>query len=102
MDTDEGRMPTRRTLRPSVLDATMHPAGAAAPAISWVSWKRHEMNSRPPRGSAAGFSIQPFNHALIDALAGDDRVPWGHLGVLTAWRVLGALVAVRRFRWEAR
>ncbi len=52
------------------------------------------------------FPIRHFNLAVFTAF--DPRLPhgtthgfaWGHLGVMAAWGVGAALVAVRRFRWE--
>jgi ABC-2 type transport system permease protein len=49
---------------------------------------------------AAALPVQPLNHALLDALTGGD-IRWSGLGVLAAWGVVGAAVAVRRFSWES-
>jgi ABC-2 type transport system permease protein len=46
--------------------------------------------------------VRPFNEALTGPLAMNAGVDWGHLGVLAAWGVLGAVVAIRRFRWDPR
>ena len=54
------------------------------------------------------FPIRHFVQATFVAF--DPRLPsgvahgfaWGHLGVLAAWAVGAAVVAVRRFRWEPR
>jgi ABC-2 type transport system permease protein len=51
---------------------------------------------------AGWLPVRPFNEALtgpFDQHAGAD---WRHLSVLAAWGVIGALVAVRRFRWVPR
>jgi len=48
--------------------------------------------------------VLPLTH-LIDGLSGamvTADVPWSALGVLGLWAVLGVVLAVRGFRWEAR
>ncbi|GAA2759886.1 ABC transporter permease [Actinopolymorpha rutila] len=45
--------------------------------------------------------VRPFNQALLGAF-GHGGFAWTSLGVLAAWGVAGALVAVRRFRWDPR
>ena len=45
---------------------------------------------------------RPFNEALLGPFAQHTGFEWGHLGVLLAWGAVGALVAIRRFRWTAR
>jgi ABC-2 type transport system permease protein len=46
--------------------------------------------------------IRPFNEALTGPLSGHTGADWRHLAVLAAWGVIGAIVAVRRFRWDPR
>jgi ABC-2 type transport system permease protein len=46
--------------------------------------------------------VRPFNEALAGPLAMHAGVDWSHLSVLAAWGVLGAVVAIRRFRWDPR
>jgi len=46
--------------------------------------------------------VRPFNEALTGPLVLHAGVDWHHLAVLAAWGVLGAVVAVRRFRWNPR
>ncbi|MBZ6283549.1 ABC transporter permease [Streptomyces olivaceus] len=46
--------------------------------------------------------VKPFNEALLAAFTGASGHGWRGLGVLAAWGVLGAVVAVRRFRWDPR
>jgi ABC-2 type transport system permease protein len=46
--------------------------------------------------------VRPFNEALTGALAGHSGAGWRHLAVLAAWGGAGAIVAVRRFRWDPR
>jgi ABC-2 type transport system permease protein len=43
--------------------------------------------------------VRPFNQALFHAFAQHPGVDWSALGILAAWGVAGALVALRRFRW---
>jgi len=45
--------------------------------------------------------IRPFNQALLGALTGPG-LAWTHLAVLAGWGVVGAVVGVRRFRWNPR
>lgn len=47
--------------------------------------------------------IRPFNQALLGSLTGSAHLAgldWRHLGVLAAWGIVGALVGIRRFRWN--
>ena len=46
--------------------------------------------------------VRPFNEALTGAFAQHAGADWRDLAVLAAWGVLGAGVAVRRFRWDPR
>lgn len=46
--------------------------------------------------------VKPFNDAILSAFTSDAGLHWKQQGVLLAWGVLGALVAVRRFRWDPR
>ena len=46
--------------------------------------------------------VRPFNQALLGPFAHHAGLDWKHLGVLLAWGAIGALVAIRRFRWEPR
>jgi ABC-2 type transport system permease protein len=46
--------------------------------------------------------VRPFNEALIGPFAQHTGFAWSHLAVLLAWGVIGAAVAVRRFRWDPR
>ncbi len=46
--------------------------------------------------------LRPFNQALIGPFAHNANFDWGHLVVLGVWGVVGAFVAIRRFRWEPR
>ena len=46
--------------------------------------------------------VRPFNQALLGPFAEHAGFDWKHLGVLLAWGMVGALVAIRRFRWDPR
>jgi ABC-2 type transport system permease protein len=46
--------------------------------------------------------VRPFNQALMGPFAEHSGFAWHDLAVLLAWGVLGALVAIRRFRWNPR
>jgi ABC-2 type transport system permease protein len=48
------------------------------------------------------FPVRPFNQALIGPFARHQGFDWPHLAVLLVWGVAGALIAVRRFRWDPR
>ena len=46
--------------------------------------------------------VRPFNEALTGPLSRHTSPDWQQLAVLAAWGVVGAVVAVRRFRWNPR
>ncbi|WP_326698874.1 ABC transporter permease [Streptomyces sp. NBC_01754] len=46
--------------------------------------------------------VKPFNEAMLGAFAPTGGYQWKELGILAVWGVLGAVVAVRRFRWDPR
>ena len=46
--------------------------------------------------------VRPFNEALTGPFAQHAGADWRHLAVLAAWGGAGAIVAVRRFRWDPR
>jgi ABC-2 type transport system permease protein len=51
---------------------------------------------------AGWLPVRPFNEALTGPLARNAGADWRHLAVLAAWGALGAVVAIRRFRWDPR
>jgi ABC-2 type transport system permease protein len=51
---------------------------------------------------AGWLPVRPFNEALTGPFANHTGPDWPHLAVLAAWGVLGAIVAIRRFRWNPR
>jgi ABC-2 type transport system permease protein len=46
--------------------------------------------------------VRPFNQMLLGSFAQHGGIGWRNLGVLLAWGLAGALVAIRRFRWSPR
>jgi ABC-2 type transport system permease protein len=50
----------------------------------------------------AWLPVRPFNQALLGSFGPHGGPGWGHLGVLLIWGAVGALVAIRRFRWNPR
>jgi ABC-2 type transport system permease protein len=49
---------------------------------------------------AGALPVRPFNQALLGPFAHHTGFDWHSLGVLLAWGAAGAVVAVRRFRWD--
>jgi ABC-2 type transport system permease protein len=46
--------------------------------------------------------VRPFNEALTGPLSRHTGADWRQLAVLAAWGVIGAIVAIQRFRWDPR
>jgi ABC-2 type transport system permease protein len=46
--------------------------------------------------------VRPFNQALLGPFAQHSGFDWKSLGVLAAWGAAGAIIAIRRFRWDPR
>ncbi len=46
--------------------------------------------------------VRPFNQALLGPFAQHAGVDWHSLSVLLGWGAIGAVVALRRFRWSPR
>jgi ABC-2 type transport system permease protein len=46
--------------------------------------------------------VRPFNEALLGAFTGQGGFAWESYGILLAWGLAGAVVALRRFRWDPR
>jgi ABC-2 type transport system permease protein len=51
---------------------------------------------------AGWLPVRPFNQALTGPFAEHSGADWRHLAVLAAWGAAGAIVAIRRFRWDPR
>ena len=46
--------------------------------------------------------VRPFNEALTGPISRHTGADWRQLAILAAWGGLGAIVAIRRFRWDPR
>lgn len=53
-------------------------------------------------GIADALPVRPFNQAMLSALTEEAGTAWRSLGVLLLWGAAGAIVAIRRFRWDPR
>ncbi|WP_199429543.1 ABC transporter permease [Qaidamihabitans albus] len=53
-------------------------------------------------GITSALPVKPFNESLLGAFARDADLAWQNLGVLLLWGAAGAVVAIRRFRWDPR
>jgi ABC-2 type transport system permease protein len=51
---------------------------------------------------AGWLPVRPFDAALTGPFVQHTGPDWSHLAVLCAWGVVGAVVAIRRFRWDPR
>lgn len=51
---------------------------------------------------ANALPVRPFNNALLGPFAQHSGLDWHDLGTLLTWGSVGAIVAVRRFRWDPR
>ena len=51
---------------------------------------------------AGWLPVRPFNEALTGPLSRHTGADWRHLAILAAWGAIGAVVAIRRFRWNPR
>jgi ABC-2 type transport system permease protein len=49
---------------------------------------------------AGALPLRPFNQALIGSFAQQAGLDWNQLAILAAWGAVGAVVAVRTFRWQ--
>jgi ABC-2 type transport system permease protein len=82
----------------------------AAPAVTqlvllpllFISGTYLPIHSQLLNSIAGWLPVRPFNEALTGPFAEHSGAEWGHLAVLAAWGVAGAIVAVRRFRWNPR
>jgi ABC-2 type transport system permease protein len=82
----------------------------AAPAVVqfvlfplvFVSGTYFPIHSDVLNNIAGALPVRPFNQALLGPFAQHTGFDWSHLAVLLAWGVVGAAVAVRRFRWDPR
>jgi ABC-2 type transport system permease protein len=82
----------------------------AAPAVAqfalfpllFVSGTYMPIHSAALNRVAGWLPVRPFNQALTSVLVQHSAPGWQHVAVLAAWGCAGAVVAVRRFRWDPR
>jgi ABC-2 type transport system permease protein len=82
----------------------------AAPAVAqlvlfpllFVSGPYLPIHSATLNQVAGWLPVRPFNEALMAPFAEHAAADWRHLAVLAAWGCAGAVVAIRRFRWDPR
>jgi ABC-2 type transport system permease protein len=82
----------------------------AAPAVvqfvlfplMFISGTYLPVNSGLLKRISGALPVRPFNQALMGPFAEHSGFAWSSLGVLLAWGAVGAIVAVRRFRWDPR
>jgi ABC-2 type transport system permease protein len=82
----------------------------AAPAVAqlvlfpllFVSGTYLPIHSAALNRVAGWLPVRPFNEALMAPFAQQASANWAHLAVLSAWGCAGAVVAIRRFRWDPR
>jgi ABC-2 type transport system permease protein len=82
----------------------------AAPAVAqlvlfpllFLSGTYTPIHSRLLNQIAGWLPIRPFNEALTGPLSRHAGADWRQLAVLGVWGAVGAVVAVRRFRWDPR
>jgi ABC-2 type transport system permease protein len=79
----------------------------AAPAVAqlilfpllFISGTYTPIHSAALNRVAGWLPVRPFNEALTGLFTGHTGTDWRQLGVVAAWGAVGAIVAVRRFRW---
>ena len=82
----------------------------AAPAVAqlvlfpllFVSGTYMPIHSQLVNRIAGWLPVRPFNEALTGPFAQHTGADWPHLVVLAAWGGVGAIAAIRRFRWDPR
>ena len=82
----------------------------AAPAVAqlvlfpllFISGTYMPIHSQLLNRIAGWLPVRPFNEALTGPFAQHTGADWPHLVVLAAWGGVGAMVAIRRFRWDPR
>lgn len=93
-----------------VMVASLIRNAEAAPAVVqfvlfplvFISGTYFPIHSTVLNNIAGVLPVRPFNLALLGPFAQHTGFDWSQLGVLLAWGVLGAVVAIRRFRWDPR
>jgi ABC-2 type transport system permease protein len=88
------------------LIANAEAAPAVAQLVLWplmfISGTYMPIHSPALNRIAGWLPVRPLNEALTGPFAWHTGVSWHDLAVLTVWGVLGAVVAIRRFRWDPR
>ncbi|MEV5437766.1 ABC transporter permease [Streptomyces sp. NPDC052682] len=82
----------------------------AAPAVVqfiqfplvFISGSYFPIHSEALNTIAGLLPVKPFNDAMLAPFAQHAGFQWKELAVLAAWGVIGALIAVRSFRWDPR
>ena len=82
----------------------------AAPAVAqlvlfpllFVSGTYMPIHSQLVNRIAGWLPVRPFNEALTGPFAQHTGADWPHLVVLAAWGGVGAIAAIRQFRWDPR
>ncbi|MZF89811.1 ABC transporter permease [Streptomyces sp. SID5643] len=82
----------------------------AAPAVVqfiqfplvFISGSYFPIHSDVMNSIAGLLPVKPFNDAMLAPFAHQGGFQWKELAVLAAWGVVGALIAVRSFRWDPR
>ncbi|MCX3286792.1 ABC transporter permease [Streptomyces sp. NEAU-H22] len=82
----------------------------AAPAVVqfiqfplvFISGSYFPIHSDVMNNIAGLLPVKPFNDAMLAPFAHQGGFQWKELAVLAAWGVVGALIAVRSFRWDPR
>lgn len=80
---------------PAVVQIVMFP-------LMFVSGTYLPIHSAALNQAASYLPVRPFNQALLGPFLQHAGFDWRDLGVLAAWGVAGAVIAVRRFRWTPR
>ncbi|MBC6470218.1 ABC transporter permease [Actinomadura alba] len=80
---------------PSVVQVILFP-------LVFISGTYFPIHSGVLNRISGALPVRPFNEALLGPFAQHTGFDWRNLGVLLAWGAVGAMVAVRRFRWDPR
>jgi ABC-2 type transport system permease protein len=70
--------------------------------LTFISGTYIPIHSGVLNGVSGVLPVRPFNEALLSAFAEHAGLDWRSIGVLLAWGAAGAVVAIRRFRWDPR
>jgi ABC-2 type transport system permease protein len=70
--------------------------------LLFISGNYFPIHSGPLNTIAGLLPMRPFNQALLGPFAQHTGFQWHQLGVLLGWGTVATVIAVRRFRWDAR